>query len=59
VDRATALRRFGRLDASRSTGGFGLGLPLAAAIARLHHGELSLEDAAPGLRVVLSVPLVG
>ncbi|ANC87257.1 sensor histidine kinase [Sphingomonas sp. NIC1] len=57
ADRATALRRFGRLDASRSTGGFGLGLPLAAAIARLHHGELSLEDAAPGLRVVLSVPL--
>ncbi len=48
ADRATALRRFGRLDASRSTGGFGLGLPLAAAIARLHHGELSLEDAAPG-----------
>lgn len=59
ADRALALRRFGRLDASRSTGGYGLGLPLASAIARLHHGELTLEDAGPGLRVVLRVPLAG
>jgi signal transduction histidine kinase len=59
ADRATALRRFGQLDASRSRGGFGLGLPLAAAILRLHHGELRLEDASPGLRVVLTLPLAG
>ncbi|MCP3736088.1 ATP-binding protein [Sphingomonas sp. RP10(2022)] len=56
-DRALALRRFGRLDRSRSTAGHGLGLPLAAAIARLHGGALWLEDAAPGLRVVIEVPL--
>jgi hypothetical protein len=31
----------------------GLGLSLVAAIARLHCAQLSLEDNAPGLRVVL------
>lgn len=58
-DRPLALRRFGRLDRSRTTAGHGLGLPLAAAILRLHRGDLRLEDAAPGLRVVLTVPLAG
>ncbi|OAN65611.1 sensor histidine kinase [Sphingomonas sp. TDK1] len=52
-DRARALRRFGRLDASRQVRGYGLGLPLVAAVARLHRGELTLEDAMPGLRVQL------
>lgn len=56
-DRALALRRFGRLDRSRSTAGHGLGLPLAAAILRLHRGTLRLEDARPGLSVVLTLPL--
>jgi len=56
-ERGLALRRFGRLDRSRSSAGHGLGLPLAAAILRLHRGELRLEDAAPGLRVVLVTPL--
>ncbi len=54
--RALALRRFGRLDASRHDAGHGLGLPLVAAIARLHRGAISLEDAAPGLRVVVTLP---
>jgi hypothetical protein len=36
-----------------------LGLSLAAAVARLHGGTLRLEDNAPGLRAVLSVPLRG
>jgi signal transduction histidine kinase len=57
AERERALRRFGRLDASRHTRGHGLGLPLAIAIARLHHGTLSLEDAAPGLRVALRLAL--
>lgn len=56
ADRALALRRLGRLDRSRGTPGHGLGLSLAEAVARLHGGTLSLEDAAPGLRVVVSVP---
>ncbi|WP_294195699.1 ATP-binding protein, partial [uncultured Sphingomonas sp.] len=54
--RATALRRFGRLDASRNRPGHGLGLPLVEAVARMHRGTLSLEDAAPGLRAVLTIP---
>ncbi|WP_294268572.1 HAMP domain-containing sensor histidine kinase [uncultured Sphingomonas sp.] len=56
-DRARALRRFGRLDAARATaGGHGLGLPLVAAIARLHRGRLELDDAAPGLVVSMILP---
>jgi hypothetical protein len=31
-------------------------MSLAAAVARLHGGELKLEDNAPGLRVTLSIP---
>lgn len=55
--RAHALRRFGRLDSSRSKEGAGLGLALAAAIAHLHGGELLLEDNAPGLRTALELPI--
>ncbi|MGN6057741.1 MAG: sensor histidine kinase [Sphingomicrobium sp.] len=55
--RAQALRRFGRLDSSRSKEGAGLGLALAEAIAHLHDGELVLEDNAPGLRTALELPL--
>ena len=51
--REAALRRFGRLDPSRRISGFGLGLSLAEAVARLHKGGLTLEDNCPGLRVVL------
>ena len=54
--RGTALRRFGRLDASRHDAGHGLGLPLVAAIVGLHRGSITLEDAAPGLRVVVDLP---
>jgi signal transduction histidine kinase len=56
-DRALALRRFGRLDNSRHGAGHGLGLPLVEAIVRLHRGTIALEDAAPGLRVTLDLPL--
>jgi signal transduction histidine kinase len=56
--RGEALKRFGRLDAARSQPGSGLGLSLAATIARLHGGRLALEDNAPGLRVVVILPLV-
>ncbi|HEX7858557.1 MAG TPA: HAMP domain-containing sensor histidine kinase [Sphingobium sp.] len=54
--RATALRRFARLDRHGSRG-HGLGLPLIDAIARLHGGEMRLEDAGPGLRVRVSLPI--
>lgn len=58
--RERALQRFGRLDASRSLPGNGLGLPLAAAIIRRHGGSLTLGDAglgAGGLRVQVRLPL--
>ena len=52
-----ALRRFGRLDSSRSDEGAGLGLALAQSIAHLHEGELHLEDNRPGLLTVLDLPV--
>lgn len=57
--RAAALQRFGRLDASRTTPGSGLGLSLAATLARMHDGELVLEDNQPGLKVRVRLPLAG
>ena len=56
VDRGRVLERFVRLESARSRPGFGLGLSLAAAVARLHGGALRLEDNAPGLRAVIEVP---
>ncbi|MDX2485347.1 MAG: ATP-binding protein [Pseudodonghicola sp.] len=53
ADRARVLDRFVRLDASRSTGGTGLGLSLVSAITALHHARVVLADNAPGLRVLI------
>ncbi len=55
-DRAHVVERFVRLEQSRTKPGSGLGLSLAAAVARLHGGELKLEDNAPGLKAVLDLP---
>ena len=55
-DRARVLERFVRLEGSRSRPGSGLGLSLASAVARLHHGALRLDDDEPGLRVTLDLP---
>lgn len=57
-DRERALDRFVRLEASRSKSGTGLGLSLVAAVARQHGGSMRLEDNEPGLRAVLSLPLL-
>ncbi len=48
-ERQRVLRRFYRLDTSRSTPGSGLGLSLVVAIAELHGAELRLSDNNPGL----------
>ncbi len=56
VDRQRVAKRFVRLDQSRTKPGSGLGLSLVSAVARLHGGQMLLEDNAPGLRVVLVLP---
>lgn len=53
--REAALGRFIRL-AGGETPGYGLGLSLVAAVARLHRATLVLEDNTPGLRAVLVLP---
>ena len=58
TERARVVERFVRLEQSRSQPGLGLGLSLASAVARLHRGELRLEDNGPGLRAVIALPRV-
>ena len=58
ADRARVLDRFVRLEGARSRPGSGLGLSLAAAVARMHGGTVELEDNQPGLRVRLTLPAV-
>ena len=53
VEHDKVFDRFYRLDRSRSTSGSGLGLAMVKAIAGLHGLTIKLEDARPGLRVVL------
>jgi signal transduction histidine kinase len=59
ADRGRVVERFVRLEQSRSQPGSGLGLSLASAVARLHGGELKLEDNHPGLKTVISLPRAG
>ena len=55
-DRKRVMERFVRLEKSRTAPGSGLGLSLVAAVARLHRGELRIEDNAPGVRAVIDLP---
>jgi len=50
------VKRFARLDRSRSTSGYGLGLSLVGAIAKLHGGQLQLKDLDPGLSAIIELP---
>jgi signal transduction histidine kinase len=59
ADRGRVVERFVRLEQSRSQPGSGLGLSLASAVARLHGGELKLEDNQPGLRSIIALPRAG
>lgn len=56
-DRQRVLERFVRLEKARTEPGSGLGLSLVSAVARLHRGELRIEDARPGVRAVMELPL--
>lgn len=55
-DRPRVLNRFVRLEGSRSRPGSGLGLSLAAAVARMHGGSVELDDNRPGLIVRVRLP---
>ncbi|MGY4398916.1 signal transduction histidine kinase [Sphingomonas sp. UYAg733] len=55
-DRDAILRRFFRGEASRTTPGNGLGLSLVAAVAAAHGGEVAIDAAEPGLRVLIVLP---
>jgi two-component system sensor histidine kinase CpxA len=44
-------------DRSRSTGGVGLGLAIARRAIHFHHGEIAAENADPGLRITIRLPL--
>ncbi|MEL7128242.1 MAG: HAMP domain-containing sensor histidine kinase [Pseudomonadota bacterium] len=61
-ERAQAVKRFVRLEASRSEPGSGLGLALVDAVAHVHAGELLLDrgdgvgEEAPGLSTTLRLP---
>ena len=50
---------FYRLEHSRNreTGGVGLGLSIARAVARQHGGDVTLAGLNPGIRVVVSLPI--
>jgi signal transduction histidine kinase len=54
--REAVLQRFHRLEASRTTPGLGLGLPIVTAIAKRHGATLTLSDAGPGLTAALAFP---
>ena len=56
ADRQRVVERFYRVDTSRGrTPGVGLGLSLVDAVAKLHGGELRLEDNQPGLKAVMEL----
>ena len=54
--RDDAMKKYGRLEQARTLEGSGLGLSLVRAVARLHGGDLSLENNHPGLRAVMRLP---
>ena len=57
AERERVLRRFVRLDTSRTGGGGGLGLSLVAGVASLHKAALALDESPlGGLRVTVTFP---
>ena len=55
-DREHVVKRFVRLEKSRTEPGSGLGLSLVSAVAHLHGGAFTLSDNAPGLCACLDLP---
>jgi signal transduction histidine kinase len=61
AERERVFERFTRLDEARSrdAGGSGLGLAIVREIVTAHGGTVDLQDAGPGLRVVVRLPAAG
>lgn len=58
ADRERIFERLVRLDAARATsGGVGLGLPIARGIARAHGGDVRCVDSETGARFEVTLPL--
>jgi signal transduction histidine kinase len=53
AEKEKVFQRLYRLDKSRKSKGFGMGLSIVKAIVTQHGGELQLEDNHPGLKVTL------
>jgi len=54
TDKVKVFRRFYRVDSSRNTPGYGLGLSLVKAIVEYHEGIMTLEDNTPhGLKATI------
>ncbi|WP_308517981.1 HAMP domain-containing sensor histidine kinase [Sphingomonas flavescens] len=49
-------KRFARVESNRSTPGYGLGLSLADAVAKLHKGRLVLRNEKPGFSATVELP---
>lgn len=56
AERTRVTERFYRGGSAQGTPGVGLGLSVVVAVARLHGGELRLEDGNPGLVATLVLP---
>lgn len=56
ADRERVLKRFVRLDTSRSQPGSGLGLSLVAGVAKLHDGVLKFDDIPAGFAAAIVLP---
>ncbi len=61
ADRERVFDRFTRLDdgRARDEGGAGLGLAIVRELVQAHGGTVRLEDANPGVRAVVILPLAG
>lgn len=56
ADLGRITKRFARLENSRSTSGYGLGLSLVSAVAKLHRGRLVLNSGEPGFLATIELP---
>ena len=55
-ERKHVLKRFYRIERSRSSPGNGLGLSLVAAVAQLHGARIDMQNNGPGLNIQLHFP---